>query len=128
MFSGPGTLPIQVDARFAPVLPPYLPLKSAPDCTIQCNAPLTVQMDAFIWLNFHKRVQGKKLKYKNSGWRDISVVEPALLPGVEFPACAVGGTQLLVTPAPGGSIISLRLVEACFIIMLFKSSISILYS
>jgi hypothetical protein len=60
-------------------------------------------MDAFIWLNFHKRVQGKKLKYKNSGWRDISVVEPALLPGVEFPACAVGGTQLLVTPAPGGS-------------------------
>lgn len=83
--------------------PSYLPLKSAQDCTIQRSIPLTVQMDSFIWLNFHKRVQGKKLKYKNLGWRDVSAVEWAFLPGVQFPACTVGGTQLLVTPAPGGT-------------------------
>lgn len=54
MFSGPGTQPIQMDVHFVPVLSPYLPLISEQDRTIQCGAPLTVQMDAFIWLNFHK--------------------------------------------------------------------------
>lgn len=80
-----------MDVHFVTIPPPYLPLKSAQDCTIQCSIPLTVQMDSFIWLNFHKRVQGKKLKYKTSGCRDVSVVERALLPGVQFPACTVGG-------------------------------------
>lgn len=94
VFSGPGTQPIQMNVHFVTVPPRYLPLKSAQDCTFQCSIPLTVQMDSFIWLNFHKRVQGKKLKYKTWSWRDISLVEWALLPGLQSPACTVGGSKL----------------------------------